>query len=69
LVVGADGPRSAVRGLLLSEEEASVKPLENVIHTNITFCPQEKEKALFLRSAHPGNLYDDKLLGFNADVT
>ncbi|THV68741.1 FAD/NAD(P)-binding domain-containing protein [Aureobasidium pullulans] len=53
LVVGADGPRSAVRGLLLSEEEASVKPLENVIHTNITFCPQEKEKALFLRSAHP----------------
>jgi len=56
MIVGADGPRSAVRCLLLSEEAAAVKPLENVIHTNITFCPQDKEKAMFLRSAHPGKL-------------
>ncbi|KAG9555690.1 FAD/NAD(P)-binding domain-containing protein, partial [Aureobasidium melanogenum] len=53
LVVGADGPRSAVRKLLFNEADAVVKPLENVIHTNITFQPGDKEKALFLRSAHP----------------
>ncbi|KAI4735237.1 hypothetical protein E4T50_14227 [Aureobasidium sp. EXF-12298] len=49
LVVGADGPRSAVRKLLFNEADAVVKPLENVIHTNITFQPGDKEKALFLR--------------------
>ncbi|KAH0272552.1 FAD/NAD(P)-binding domain-containing protein, partial [Aureobasidium melanogenum] len=53
LVVGADGPRSAVRKLLFGEADAAVKPLEKVIHTNVTFQPEDKEKALFLRSAHP----------------
>ncbi|KAG9687264.1 FAD/NAD(P)-binding domain-containing protein, partial [Aureobasidium melanogenum] len=53
LVIGADGPRSAVRKLLFNEADAVVKPLENVIHTNVTFQPGDKEKALFLRSAHP----------------
>ncbi|KAH0015596.1 FAD/NAD(P)-binding domain-containing protein, partial [Aureobasidium melanogenum] len=48
LVVGADGPRSAVRKLLFGEADAAVKPLENVIHTNVTFQPKDKEKALFL---------------------
>lgn len=56
LAVGADGSRSAVRKLLFSEADAAVKPLENVIHTNVAFWPGNKEKALFLRSAHPGEL-------------
>lgn len=56
LVVGADGPRSAVRKLLFDEADAAVKPLENVIHTNVTFRPGDSEKALLLSSAHPGEL-------------
>ncbi|CAD0095884.1 unnamed protein product, partial [Aureobasidium vineae] len=53
LLVGADGPRSAVRNLLFDGTEAAVKPLENVIHTNVTFRPGDADKAMFLRSAHP----------------
>ncbi|KAI5238298.1 FAD/NAD(P)-binding domain-containing protein [Aureobasidium subglaciale] len=53
LIVGADGPRSAVRSLIFGEEEGAAKPLKNVIHTNITIHPGDKDKALFLRSTHP----------------
>lgn len=53
LLIGADGPRSCVRSLLLGEEAAAATPLENIVHTNFTYCPGDAKKALFLRSAHP----------------
>ncbi|KEQ97427.1 hypothetical protein AUEXF2481DRAFT_37948, partial [Aureobasidium subglaciale EXF-2481] len=39
LIVGADGPCSAVRSLIIGEEEGAAKPLENALHTDITIHP------------------------------
>lgn len=54
LIVGADGPKSAVRDVLLGPDKAAARPLENVIHCNTSFCPGDAERAKFIRSAHPG---------------
>lgn len=54
LIVGTDGPRSAVRNLLFGPEKAATTPLDPVIHTNVTYCPGDAERAKFLRSTHPG---------------
>lgn len=54
LIVGADGPKSAVRNVLLGSEKAAARPLENVIHCNTSFCPGDAGRAMFIRSAHPG---------------
>lgn len=53
LIVGCDGPKSAVRSLLLGEERAAVTPLD-IAHANTAFCLNDAEKAKYLRSFHPG---------------
>ncbi|MCJ1417254.1 hypothetical protein MMC32_003596 [Xylographa parallela] len=52
MIIGADGPRSSVRDLLLGEEAAKVTPLE-VVHSNVAIKYHDAEKARFVRSAHP----------------
>lgn len=52
ILVGADGPRSSVRDLLLGEEKAKVTPLD-VVHSNVAVTYHDAEKAKFVRSAHP----------------
>ena len=52
MIVGADGPRSSVRDLLLGVEKAKVTPLE-VVHSNVAIKYNDAEKAKFVRSAHP----------------
>lgn len=52
MIVGADGPRSSVRKLLLGEEKAKVTPLE-VVHSNTAVKYNDAEKSRFVRSTHP----------------
>lgn len=52
IVLGADGPRSKVRSLLLGEK-GNVTPLADVIHANVAVCYNDATKAEFVRSAHP----------------
>lgn len=54
LIVGCDGPKSAVRDLLLGPEKAAAQPLNEVIHCNTSICFNDAEKARFIRSSHPG---------------
>lgn len=51
IVIGSDGPKSAVRSLILGPE-AAVTPLE-VVHSNVAVKYGDAEKAKFIRSAHP----------------
>lgn len=51
VIIGSDGPRSAVRSLILGSE-ADVTPLE-VVHSNVAVKYGDAEKAKFIRSAHP----------------
>ncbi|MCJ1250307.1 hypothetical protein MMC30_007533 [Trapelia coarctata] len=52
ILVGADGPRSSVRGLLLGEEKAKATSL-NVVHSNVAVTYHDAEKSKFVRTAHP----------------
>lgn len=52
LIIGADGPKSAVRSLLLGPDSDAV-PLEQIIHANTAYSPGTAERALFLRALHP----------------
>ena len=51
ILVGADGPRSKVRQLLLGDK-GDVTPLD-VVHANVALCYDDSEKARFIRKAHP----------------
>ncbi|CAK3928811.1 FAD NAD(P)-binding domain-containing [Lecanosticta acicola] len=56
VVVGADGPRSAVRSLLFPdspEEEVQCRHLDGLVHLSTTFSYGDAEKAKHVRSAHP----------------
>jgi len=58
LLVGCDGPKSAVRNLLVGADKGAALPLSEIIHCNISHCYGDVEKAKFLRTAHPGMCYD-----------
>ena len=58
LLVGCDGPKSAVRNLLVGADKGAALPLSEIIHCNISHCYGDAEKAKFLRTAHPGMCYD-----------
>jgi 2-polyprenyl-6-methoxyphenol hydroxylase-like FAD-dependent oxidoreductase len=51
MIIGADGPRSSVRNILLGEDKASITPL-GVVHANIAVKFHDAEKSKFVRSAH-----------------
>ncbi|KAH8812897.1 hypothetical protein F5884DRAFT_786622 [Xylogone sp. PMI_703] len=51
IIIGADGPRSKVRELILGPE-AEVTPME-IVHSNVAVTYGDAEKAKFIRSAHP----------------
>ncbi|KAL1296774.1 hypothetical protein AAFC00_000237 [Neodothiora populina] len=53
LIVGCDGPQSAVRTLLLGPDEATAQPLTDVVHCNTNYIVGDADKARFLRSSHP----------------
>jgi hypothetical protein len=65
LVVGADGPHSTVRSLLVGAENAKVVPLDHA--TTMCFTQHTREHALFLRApphhalyqtaAHPSGMF------------
>ncbi|KAI9720895.1 MAG: hypothetical protein M1812_002734 [Candelaria pacifica] len=52
VIIGTDGPKSAVRSTLLGEEKGTATPLE-VVHANIALCYGDAEKSRFVRSCHP----------------
>ncbi|KAI9753800.1 MAG: hypothetical protein M1835_000954 [Candelina submexicana] len=52
VVIGTDGPKSAVRENLLGTEKGTATPLE-VVHANTALCYHDAEKSRFLRSCHP----------------
>lgn len=52
IVIGADGPRSKVRELLLGVEESRTTPL-SVVQNSAIVCYDDAEKAKHVRSASP----------------
>ncbi|MCJ1477622.1 hypothetical protein MMC13_006295 [Lambiella insularis] len=52
IIIGADGPRSSVRDLLVGRENAKVTPLE-VVHVNVAVKYNDAERSRFVRSTHP----------------
>ena len=56
VLVGADGPKSKVREILLGVEKARSTPLEIVYNMSIVKYG-EAEKSLHVRSGHPQNLF------------
>jgi 2-polyprenyl-6-methoxyphenol hydroxylase-like FAD-dependent oxidoreductase len=50
IIIGTDGPRSKVRGVLLGSE-ADVSSLD-IVHSNVAVTYGDPEKAKFVRSAH-----------------
>ena len=54
IVIGTDGPHSAVRHILLGAEKAQAKQLE-VIMYNMYVCYGDAERALKISSLHPVN--------------
>jgi 2-polyprenyl-6-methoxyphenol hydroxylase-like FAD-dependent oxidoreductase len=56
LLVGADGPKSKVRELLLGVELATATPMEIIYNMSIIKYP-DAEKALFVQAPHPHNLF------------
>ena len=52
VLVGADGPRSSVRDLILGKEKATATPL-NIVHSNVAVTYHDAEKSRFVRTAHP----------------
>jgi 2-polyprenyl-6-methoxyphenol hydroxylase-like FAD-dependent oxidoreductase len=56
LLVGADGPKSKVRELLLGAELAAATPMDIVYNMSLVKYP-DAEKALFVQELHPQNLF------------
>jgi 2-polyprenyl-6-methoxyphenol hydroxylase-like FAD-dependent oxidoreductase len=56
VLVGADGPKSKVREILLGTEKARSTPLDIVYNMSIVKYGDAK-KALFLHSGHPQNYF------------
>jgi flavin-dependent dehydrogenase len=56
ILVGADGPKSKVREILLGVEKARSTPLEIVYNMSIVKYG-DAEKSLHVRSGHPQNLF------------
>jgi 2-polyprenyl-6-methoxyphenol hydroxylase-like FAD-dependent oxidoreductase len=54
IIIGTDGPNSAVRGILLGPEKAEAHSLEVILY-NMNVCYGDAEKALKVRSLHPMN--------------
>jgi len=52
LIIGADGPRSKVRELLMGPEKGAVTAM-GIVHSNVAVVYHDAEKAKFIRSAHP----------------
>lgn len=52
LLIGADGPKSTVRELLLGPEKSSTTQME-IVHTDIGVTYHDAEKAKLIRSTHP----------------
>jgi hypothetical protein len=53
MIVGADGPRSKVRELMLGAEQGATTSMD-LIMCNNTFCYNDAEKARFVRKrSHP----------------
>lgn len=61
VLVGADGPNSKVREILLGIEKARRTPLEIVYNMSIVKY-EDAEKALHVQSGHPQNMF-----GYNPD--
>lgn len=53
LLIGADGPRSAVRTLLLGPEKAKIEGEDGTVGLTMLVRYDDAERATFVRSAHP----------------
>lgn len=53
VVLGADGPRSAVRDQLVGLEKAKATPMDGVVHMSAVFSYRDAEVSRFIRTAHP----------------
>jgi hypothetical protein len=52
MIVGADGPRSKVRELILGAEKGAATSMDLILFNN-TICYNDAEKARFVRKNHP----------------